>query len=158
MRGDLLPSKKKKPFPVSDAFQAYLDEQHRVVELPLEYDDLLRYTDSIPLLDFDGNDTLWETVFYPQSETQEINDGLRMIYALLKTDGDVQVLEHLTIARIDFCAFGNSQPFRVRIINRLNDNYDHFYVKRTDSSRVFGLELEDMLSPNRVTYLLNGVP
>jgi hypothetical protein len=49
--------------------------------------------------------------------------------------------------------FGNSKPFRVRIINRLNDNYDHFYVKIADASRVYGLELEHILSPNRINYL-----
>ena len=44
----------------------------------------------------------------------------------------------------------------MRIINRLNDNYDHFYVKRTDASRVYGLELEELLSPNTVTFLVHG--
>jgi hypothetical protein len=38
----------------------------------------------------------------------------------------------------------------------LNDNYDHFYVKRADASRVYGLELEDILSPNVMTYLVDG--
>ena len=80
---------------------------------------------------------------------------MKRIYALLKTDGDVKVLDHLTVARIDFCTFGNTKPFRVRIINRLNDNYDHFYIKKTDASRVYGLELEDLLSPNRVTFLID---
>ena len=59
------------------------------------------------------------------------------------------------MARIDYCEFGNSRPFRVRIINRLNDNYDHFYVKKADASRIYGLELEDLLSPNRVTFMVD---
>ena len=66
------------------------------------------------------------------------------------------MLEHLDVARIDYCLYGNSKPFRVRIINRFNDNYDHFYVKRADASRIYGLELEDILSPNRVRYLVDG--
>ena len=156
MRAADLPSKKKVPYPVSPEFGKYLKHHNRMSELPLQYEDLLRYTVSVPLLDFDGNDTLWETVYYPELETEEINRSLRLIYALLKTDGDVDVLDHLKIARIDFCSFGNSQPFRIRIINRLNDNYDHFYVKRTDASRIYGLELEDLLSPNHVTYLVWG--
>ncbi|MEM9991505.1 MAG: hypothetical protein AAF738_07045, partial [Bacteroidota bacterium] len=59
-------------------------------------------------------------------------------------------------ARIDFCTFGNTQPFRIRIINRLNDNYDHFYVKRADASRIYGLELEYIVSPERLVYLVDG--
>jgi hypothetical protein len=62
-------------------------------------------------------------------------------------------MDHLSVSRIDYCCFGNSKPFRVRIINRLNDNYDHFYVKRADASRVYGLELEHILSPNRINYI-----
>ncbi|MEY3492472.1 MAG: hypothetical protein RL309_1600, partial [Verrucomicrobiota bacterium] len=26
--------------------------------------------------------------------------------------------------RVDFCSFGNSQPFRVRIVNAYNENHD----------------------------------
>jgi hypothetical protein len=59
------------------------------------------------------------------------------------------------VARVDYCTFGNTKPFRVRIINRLNDNYDHFYVKQADASRVYGLELEELLSPNSVMYLVD---
>ena len=58
--------------------------------------------------------------------------------------------------RIDYCEFGNSRPFRVRIVNQLNDNYDYFYVKQADASRLYGLELEHLLSPNSLTYLVSG--
>ena len=51
---------------------------------------------------------------------------------------------------------GNSQPFRVRIVNRFNDNYDYFYVKRADASRLYGLELEHLLSPNSINFLVSG--
>jgi hypothetical protein len=74
----------------------------------------------------------------------------------MNTDGDTAVMEHLSVARIDYCTFANTRPFRVRIINRLNDNYDHFYVKVADASRVYGLELEHILSPNRISYLTDG--
>jgi len=134
----------------------YLRRHGRASSLPLQYDDLLRYSTSLPLLDLAGNDTLWETVYYPANEQEELFKGLTYIYALLKTDGDTEVMDHLTVARIDYCTFGNTKPFRVRIINRLNDNYDHFYVKRTDASRVYGLELEQLLSPNNLMYLADG--
>jgi hypothetical protein len=35
----------------------------------------------------------------------------------------------------------------------MNDNFDYFYVKRADSSRIYGMELEHLLSPNRMSYL-----
>ena len=154
MRGDI-PSHKKIGFEISKDFEAYLHRFNRSNDLPIQYEDLTRFTSSIPLLDSCGNDTLWETVYYDQTEMDEIHQALTQIYALLKTDGDSEVLKHLSVARIDFCGFGNTQPFRIRIINRLNDNYDHFYVKKADASRVYGLELEHLLSPNYVSYIVN---
>lgn len=155
MKGDV-PSRKKIGFPINNKLRLYLRKYDRGTQLPVQYNDLLRYTDSFSLLDEEGTDTLWETVFYTDSYTQELHTDLTQIYALLKTDGDVKVLEHLSVARIDYCTFGNTKPFRVRIINRLNDNYDHFYIKKADASRVYGLELEHVLSPNRIIYLADG--
>ncbi len=152
MRGDI-PSKKKIAFPVSTALATYLKRYNRYVNLPVQYEDLQqRYASAVPLLDLEGNDTFWQTVLFNEHDRKEIDDALTYIYALLKTDGDVEVLEHLSVARIDFCTFGNTQPFRIRIINRMNDNYDHFYIKKVDASRIYGLELEEMLSPNHLTY------
>lgn len=151
----LVPSRKKVPFPVSEKFKNYLDKYNREVSLPLKYTDLQNFTVSMALIDSDGNDTLWETVYFQDNDQIEIYKALTEIYALLKTDGDITVLQHLNVARIDYCTFGNTQPFRIRIINRLNDNYDHFYVKRMDSSRLFGLELEYLLSPDYVQYLIH---
>ena len=155
MAGDA-PSKKKIIFPINQDLSLYLHKNNRATSLPLQYDDLLRFTNSTSLINAEGEDTLWETVYYNELDANEIFPGLTRIYALLKTDGDEEVLEHLTVARIDFCTFGNTKPFRIRIINRLNDNYDHFYVKRADASRVYGLELEHLLSPNHITYLVDG--
>jgi len=149
------PSRKKKAIPVSKMLRKYLKKHNREVRLPMQYDDLTRYINTLPLLNSKGEDTYWHTVIYNQFEVEEIERACCEIYALLKTDGDFTVLEHLTIDRIDFCEFGNTHPFRVRIINRINDNYDHFYVKKTDASRIYGLELEDMLSPNKVNYLVD---
>lgn len=154
MQGNI-PSKKKPLIPASPALFEYLREHNREVELPLQYEDLLRYSASVPLFDQSGTDTLWETVYFSESDRREINAALTNIYALLKMDGDTRAAEHLNVARIDFCTFGNTKPFRVRIINRLNDNYDHFYVKKADASRIYGLELEDLLSPNRVIYMVD---
>src|SRR3954469_14552681 len=154
MRGNI-PSRKKPAFPVQSALLAYLKKYNRAAELPLGYEDLLRHEFSVPLLNERKQDTLWETVQYAPSEQEELYRALTYIYSLIKAGGDLDILNHLTVARIDYCTFGNTNPFRVRIINRLNDNYDHFYVKRTDASRVYGLELEELLSPNTVTFLVH---
>jgi hypothetical protein len=143
-------SHKKKCYPITGNVNRYLMKYGRVEKLPLSYDSLLQYTDSFPV----GN-TLWISVMYPQEEFQQINKDLCYVYSLLKTEGDVSVIEHLRVDRIDFCLFGNSNPFRIKIINNFNDNYDYFYVKRTDLSRIFGLEMEDILSPNRITYFVD---
>jgi len=52
--------------------------------------------------------------------------------------------------------FGNSTPFRIRIVNAYNDNQDYFYIKKADASRVYGLELEHLLSPNRLNFMTSG--
>lgn len=148
------PSKKKIIFMPSDNFLGYLKQYGRYSHMPIQYEDMLRYMASIPLIDSQGNDTLWETVYYDHSEQAEVYQSLCQIYALLKTEGDMSVIEHLSVARVDYCTFGNTKPFRVRIINRLNDNYDHFYIKRIDASRLYGLELEGILSPDRLNYLI----
>ncbi len=147
------PSKKKISFPISGDFDSYLRNYNRFLKLPLQYDEMTRAIGSFALIDQDGNDTHWKTLIYDENERQDLHDSLCEIYALLKTDGDLKVIEHLMVDRIDFCSFGNTHPYRVRIINRLNDNYDHFYIKKIDASRIYGLELEDLLSPNRISFL-----
>ncbi len=94
-----------------------------------------------------------ESVSYDMREWNYIRDGLVNIYAILKTEGDLTFSKHLDVARIDYCTFGNSHPFRIRIVNKFNDNYDHYYIKVADASRIYGLELEHILSPNRITFL-----
>ncbi|MGY6744260.1 MAG: hypothetical protein ACXIUQ_16090 [Cecembia sp.] len=148
-------SKKKKIYSISPNLRNYLRKYGREVDFPIHYGDLLRYNSSIPLYDFKGNDTLWETVFYSESDREEIHYNVKKIYSLLKAEGDMSVMQHLYVDRVDLCVYGNTQPFRVRIVNRINDNFDYFYVKNADASRVYGLELEHLLSPNRINYLVH---
>ena len=140
-------------FPVNTRLRSYLKEQGREVKLPVAYRDLMHFTFSFPLKDRHGKDTYWETVQYDSREWEFLREGLLHIYAILKTEGDLTFTPHLDVARIDYCTFGNSHPFRIRIVNKFNDNYDHYYIKVADASRVYGLELEDVLSPNRITFL-----
>jgi len=146
-------SKKKISFPIQTPLWGYLEKYNRQIAIPIEYSDLKRYNFSMPLIDNRGRDTLWESVFYSDTDRAEIHPTLTSIYAILKTGGDMSVMEHLDVARVDYCTFGNSNPFRVKIINNFNDNYDYFYVKVADASRIYGLELEHILSPNRISYI-----
>ncbi len=148
-------SKKKKIYPINLGLRKYLVKYSREVDIPIHYHELLRYSNSIALYDSKEQDTLWETVFYDESDREEIHLNVKKIYALLKAGGDMSVMEHLYVDRIDLCIYGNTQPFRVRIVNRINDNFDYFYIKNADASRVYGLELEHLLSPNRISYLVH---
>jgi hypothetical protein len=146
------PSRKKPIFTVNDDLRSYLVKYGREVKLPVSYRDLQRFTYTVPLKDKFGNETAWEKATYDMKEWEFLRENLVRIYAILKTEGDMSFINHLDVARIDFCFFGNSQPFRIRIVNKFNDNYDHYYIKQADASRVYGLELEHLLSPNRITY------
>ena len=147
------PLRKKPFFPIDVSLRKYLKTHGRDVALPVSYDDLTHFSYSLPILDDAGRDTLWEKALYDTKEWMYLRENLLKLYAIIKTEGDFTFTKHLDLARIDYCSFGNSNPFRIRIVNRFNDNYDHFYVKREDASRVYGLELEDILSPNRITFL-----
>lgn len=148
-------SKKKNFIPIIPELSKYLKKEGREMKLGLVYSDLLEHQLATPLLDKKGKDTLWETVFYEPARTKELNKALTFIYVMLKNEGDFSSIEHLRVERIDYCAFGNSNPFRIRIVNNFNDNYDYFYIKTADASRVYGLELEHLLSPNRISYYVD---
>ena len=149
-------SKRKINYPLSDSLRGYLRHYSREIEFPTIYDDLQRFSGAVPYEDPKGNETLWHTVMFSPLEMAELRPKLANIYLHLKAAGDVAHGTHLDVDRIDFGDFGNSQPFRVRIRNKYNDNFDHYYVKRADASRVYGLELEHILTPNRISYLVNG--
>ncbi len=146
------PSRKKPMYPVNSELRHYLSLHGREVKLPVTYTNLLNYTFSVPIKDKNGKDTLWEKTVYDNREWEFIREGLVKIYAILKTEGDFSFTSHLDVARVDYCSFGNSHPFRIRIVNKYNDNYDHYYIKIADASRIYGLELEHILSPNRITF------
>lgn len=134
----------------------YLTRYGREVSLPATYNDLRNFTYTVPIKDKNGNDTAWEKASYDMHHWEYLRETLVMNYAYLKTKGDLSFVNHLDVAGIDFCFFGNSQPIRIRIINKYNDNYDHYYIKKADSSRIYGLELEHLLSPNRIVYFIKG--
>ena len=145
-------SRRKHFIPVSEAMREYLVRWDRQYTLPATYNDLQGFSESYPLYDKEDRPTHWSSVLYPGEIQQELYPRLTSIYSLLRT-GDVEAVSHLFVERVDYCEFGNSKPFRIRVVNLYNDNYDHFYVKVADASRIYGLELEHLLSPNRINYL-----
>jgi len=147
-------SRRKVFYPVGPEVSAFLAEFGRSFEFPPVYEQLCEFTGLYPCHAPDGSDSLWKTVSYDPARTEDLNRVLGRIYAQLKT-GREDTVEHLYVERVDYCEFGNSKPFRIRIVNHFNDNYDHFYVKVPDASRIFGLELEHALSPNRINYLVH---
>jgi hypothetical protein len=151
-----LMSKKKPSFPVKDFLFQYLKRYNRDMTIPVFYDDLLRFTGSVAVYDKDDKDTLWVSVYYSDSEREELVLSLKRIYTILFSDGDDDIIEFLNVDAIDYCTFGNSKPFRIKIRNILNDNYTYFYVKKADASRIYGLELEHILSPNRINFVVHG--
>lgn len=148
---------KKKPFyPISIKLSKYLKNYNRWISGSIFYEDLLRFSGSVSVLDKNDNDTLWVRVFYTDNERKEIDFILKKIYTILHSDGNDSSIPFLSVDSIDYCTFGNSKPFRIKIRNILNDNFTYFYVKRTDSSRIYGLELEHMLSPYNLNFLVNN--
>ncbi len=151
---DLKISKKKPFYPVTSKLHAYLSEYKRNIRIPVFYDDLLRFQGSVVVYDKHDNDTLWVSVYYNEFEREEIDLSLKKVYTNLHSDGNEKIIPFLNIDAIDYCTFGNSKPFRVKVRNILNDNYTYFYVKKGDASRIYGLELEHMLSPYNLNFLV----
>lgn len=154
MNGDLKISKKKPTYEISAKLDGYLNDYRRNSDLPIFYSDLLRFQGSVVVYDKNEEDTLWIRVYYNEFERQEIDLSLKQVYSTLISDGSQGILKYLSVDAIDYCTFGNSKPFRIKVRNVLNDNYTHFYVKKADASRVYGLELEHMLSPYNLNFLV----
>lgn len=149
-----LMSKKKPPFPVSNLFHRYLKEYNRNIKIPIFYEDLLRFQGCVSVYDENDEDTLWVRTYFSEFDREEIDISLKKIYTTFHSNGNEDSIPFLNVDAIDYCTFGNSKPFRIRIRNILNDNFTYFYVKKADASRIYGLELEHMLSPYQFNYLV----
>jgi len=149
-----LMSKKKPSFPVNERFHKYLAKYNRNIKIPVFYDDLLRFSGSIVVYDQHEEDTFWVRCYYADHERNDIDTSLKQVYTILHSDGSDDSLEFLNVDAIDYCTFGNSKPFRIKIRNVLNDSFTYFYVKKADASRIYGLEFEHILSPHRINFLV----
>ncbi|MFM9824537.1 hypothetical protein [Flavobacterium sp.] len=146
---------KKITYPINQSLFEYLERYDRISKVSVCYDDLLRFSGSINVYDKNEKDTLWARVFYNEHERSEIDLNLKKVYSLLHSDGNLEIIKYLNIDAIDYCTFGNSKPFRIKVRNILNDNYVHFYIKKADASRIYGLELEHILSPDKINFLVH---
>lgn len=149
-----LMSKKKPSFPINERFNIYLEKYNRKTKIPVFYDDLLRFAGSVSVYDRHDEDTLWVRCYYSDSDRLEVDESLKHVYTILHSDGSDDSLDYLNIDAIDYCTFGNSKPFRIKVRNVLNDSFTYFYVKLADASRVYGLEMEHILSPHRINFLV----
>lgn len=149
-------SKKKPSYPITTQLEKYLEKYNRKTKIPVSYDDLMRFSGSITVYDDNEDDTLWVRCYYPDYEREVIDRNLKKVYDILHSDGGDYVLDYLSVDAVDYCTFGNTKPFRIKIRNILNDGFTYFYVKKADSSRIYGLELEHLLSPHRINFLVYG--
>ena len=147
-------SDKKPSFPISKNLDYYLSFYNRKLIIPIFYEDLKRFSGSVSVYNEKDIDTLWVRAFYSDFERKEIDESLKRVYNLLHSDGNEANMEFLNVDAIDYCTFGNSKPFRIKIRNILNDNFTYFYVKKADASRIYGLELEHILSPDNLNFLV----
>src|SRR5690606_4414906 len=104
--------------------------------------------------DSQDKDSLWVRVFYSDFDRREIDLSLKQVYSVLHSDGTDRIHDFLSIDAVDYCTFGNSKPFRIKVRNIVNDNDTYFYVKKADASRIHGLVLENMHSPYNVYSLV----
>jgi hypothetical protein len=134
---DLKISKRKPSYPISSKLHAYLSEYERNIRIPVFYEDMLRFQGAVEVYDKNDNDTLWIRVYYNDFEREEIELSLKQVYTNLHSDGNEKIIPFLNIDAIDYCTFGNSKPFRIKVRNIIN-----------------GIELEHMLSPYNLNFLV----
>ena len=146
--------KYKKPFyKIKKPLRDHLRQYSRLDVFPIAYEDLLHHSDILPITDDNGNSTLWNAVLFQPSDMEQIYHSLILLYEKLYADGAPTA--YIKVGSVDFCTYGNSQPFRIKIVNEINDNHDYYYIKKADASRIYGLEIEHIFSPNKMNYLVH---
>ena len=97
---------KKKPFyPISIELSKYLKDFNRWIKGSIFYEDLLRFSGSVSVLDKNDSDTLWVRVFYNDNEQKELDFNLKKIYTTLHSDGNDSSIPYLNVDSIDYCTF-----------------------------------------------------
>ena len=80
---DFIEIEHKKPiYKIKAPLREHLKQFSRLADLPISYDDLLRFQDLIPLTDKNGDETLWFGALYNESENDFFHQELIKIYQL----------------------------------------------------------------------------
>src|SRR5690606_11172817 len=75
---DIKISRKKPVYAVTPALRKYLRHYERDARMPIDYEDLLDFYETLPVMDKNGRDTLWETPIYPPHIQENLYDGLKI--------------------------------------------------------------------------------
>ena len=74
---------KKVHYGVGEQLSDYLKKFGRTAQLPLTYEDLLDFNETMAVYDKDDNPTLWQTCIYPTSISDSLEKSLTKIYSQL---------------------------------------------------------------------------
>jgi hypothetical protein len=151
------PLVQKDLIPVGEPFRNYLHQHGRSCPLYFTYADLQDYSHTESLRDPFGRHTHWERVIYRDGRIATLYPRLLDAYLLLCRNEEApnRVASAWRIEAIDFCEYANSMPFRIT----LSDNAglsDYFFVKQADASRIYGLELEQLLGDTHIAFICEG--
>lgn len=145
------PLVRKDKLPVGDALAGYLQRQGCSSGFALRYAHLLDYSHTDSLRDVAGKHTHWERVTYHPRTEASLHRALLDAYFLLVSPSSFD-RKALHVSAIDFCEYANSMPFRITLSDGTAFS-DRFYVKEADASRIYGLELERLLSDTGISFL-----
>ncbi len=113
---DKLLSNKKPCYPINENLSNYVKRYNRSTNIPVSYDDLLRFAGSFTVYDKNDQDTLWVRCYYPDYERDNIDMNLKKIYDILHSDGRDETLDFLSVDAVDYCTFGNKSPLGSRSV------------------------------------------
>ncbi len=143
------PLMQKEVYPVSNRLQTYLQQYKKDTPLLVAYKELMHYEYSNAIKDANGKHTYWEKVVYEAALFEQLKQKLIALYRLLSKEDTAGI----KVISIDFCEYANSMPFRINLVNTIDNTENCFYIKSADASRIYGLELEQLLTHNRINFL-----
>jgi len=151
------PLVQKDLIPVGEPLRNYLQQHGRSCPLHLTYADLQDYSHTESLRDAHGRHTHWERVIYRDGRIATLYPRLLDAYLLLCRNEEApnRVASAWRIEAIDFCEYANSMPFRITLSENAGRS-DFFFVKQADASRIYGLELEQLLGETDIAFISEG--
>ncbi len=149
------PLVRKDKIPVGDSLGGYLQRQGCSSPFALRYAHLLDYSHTDSIRDAAGKHTHWERVTYHTRTEATLHRDLLSAYCSLSTDSVSFDRQAIHVSAIDYCEYANSMPFRITLSDGKVFS-DIFYVKEADASRIYGLELERLLSDTPLSFVFQA--